>query len=141
MRAIAAELGVHVFEAVDEVDDFAAGHRWKSNLVITEDHYIEYLRGRSPETVLPGQILAKLQNASCLFLGYTISDWRLRVFLHWVWRGEMPIGATHWAVERDPDMLERQFWQRSGVPLYRSRLTDYVQGFDRFLVEHRDELS
>jgi hypothetical protein len=123
------------------VDDFAAGPRWKSNLVITEDHYIDYLRGRSPETVLPGQILAKLQNASCLFLGYTISDWRLRVFLHWIWRGEMPIGATHWAVERDPDALERRFWTRCGVSLYSSRLTDYIEGFDRFLVDHLDELT
>jgi hypothetical protein len=25
--------------------------------------------------------------------------------------------------------------------LYRSRLTDYVRGFDRYLVEHRDELT
>jgi hypothetical protein len=123
------------------VDDLSAGYRWKSNLVITEDHYIEYLRGRSPEAVVPGQILAKLQNASCLFLGYRIADWRLRVFLHWIWRGEMPIGATHWAVERDPDPLEQQFWQRSGVHLYRSRLNDYMKGFDRFLINHLNELT
>jgi SIR2-like domain/TIR domain len=122
------------------VDDLSAGYRWKSNLVITEDHYIDYLRGRSPEAVVPGQILAKLQNASCLFLGYRIADWRLRVFLHWIWRGEMPIGATHWAVERDPDPLEQEFWRRSGVHLYTSRLSDYVKGFDRFLVNHLNEL-
>jgi hypothetical protein len=123
------------------IDHHATGYRWKKNYVITEDHYIDYLGGRPAEEVVPMQILAKLRQASCLFLGYTIADWRLRVFLHWIWPGERPNGATHWAVERDPDMLERQFWQRSGVPLYRSRLTDYVQGFDRFLVEHRDELT
>jgi len=122
------------------VDHPAAGYPWKSNYVITEDHYIDYLGGRPAEEVVPMQILAKLRQASCLFLGYTIADWRLRVFLHWIWPGERPSGATHWAVERSPDMLERQFWQRSGVGLYRSRLTDYVQGFDRFLTEHRDEL-
>ena len=119
----------------------ATGYRWKSNFVITEDHYIDYLGGRSAEEVVPTQILAKLRQASCLFLGYTIADWRLRVFLHWIWQGEKPSGATHWAVERDPDVLERQFWQRSGVCLYRSRLTDYVKGLDRFLDEHRDELT
>jgi hypothetical protein len=123
------------------VDDHATGYPWKKNYVITEDHYIDYLGARPAEEVVPMQILAKLRQASCLFLGYTIADWRLRVFLHWIWPGERPIGATHWAVERSPDMLERQFWQRSGVPLYRSRLTDYVRGFDRFLVEHRDELA
>jgi hypothetical protein len=58
------------------------------------------------------------------------------VFLHWIWPGDRPRGATHWAVVRDPDTLERQFWQRSGRQLYRSRLTDYVQGFDRFLVTY-----
>ena len=122
------------------VDDDTTGYRWKKNYVITEDHYIDYLGGRPAEEVVPMQILAKLRQASCLFLGYPIADWRLRVFLHWIWPGERPSGATHWAVERDPDVLERRFWQRSGVPLYRSRLTEYVQGFDRFLVEHRDEL-
>jgi len=123
------------------VDDLAAGYRWKGNFVITEDHYIDYLNGRPAEEVVPAQILAKLRQASCLFLGYPIADWPLRVFLHWIWRGESPGGATHWAVERDPDVLERQFWQRSGVCVYKSRLTDYAKGFDRFLTEHREELT
>lgn len=122
------------------VDNPETGYRWKSNFIITEDHYIDYLGGRPAEEVVPIQILAKLRQASCLFLGYTIADWRLRVFLHWIWQGEGLSGATHWAVERDPDVLERKFWQRSGVALYKSRLTDYVAGFDRFLTEHLDEL-
>jgi hypothetical protein len=123
------------------VDDPAAGYSWPRNFVITEDHYIDYLGGRPAEEVVPIQILAKLRQASCLFLGYTMADWRLRVFLHWIWRGERPSEATHWAVERNPDVLEQQFWHRSGVRLYRSRLTDYVKGFDRFLEDHLDELT
>jgi hypothetical protein len=123
------------------VDDPMVGYRWKRNLMITEDHYINYLGGRAAEEVIPVQILAKLRQASCLFLGYTIADWRLRVFLHWIWPGERPSGATHWAVEPHPDMLERQFWQHSGVGLYNSRLTDYMEGFDRFLEDHLNELT
>ena len=123
------------------VDDLETGYRWKSNFLITEDHYIDYLGGRPAEEVVPTQILAKLRQASCLFLGYKIADWRLRVFLHWIWQGERLSGATCWAVERNPDVIERQFWQRSGVCLYKSRLTDYVAGFDRFLTEHREELA
>lgn len=123
------------------VDDLAAGYRWKRNFVITEDHYIDYLRGRPAEEVVPTQILAKLRQASCLFLGYPVADWPLRVFLHWIWPGESLTEATHWAVEHDPDELERQFWQHFGVCLYGGHLTDYLSGFDRFLTEHREELT
>ena len=122
------------------VDDPSAGYRWKGNYLITEDHYIDYLGGRSAEQVVPGQILAKLREASCLFLGYTMADWRLRVFLRWIW-GDKLGGGRHWAVERDPDVLERRFWHSFGVSLYKCRLTDYVKGFDEFLDEHRDELT
>jgi len=38
-------------------------------------------------------------------------------------------------------VLERQFWQRAGVCLYKSRLTDYAKGLDRFLTDHREELA
>ena len=122
------------------IDDPGIGYLWKNNYVITEDHYIDYLGSRPAEEVVPMQILAKLRQSSCLFLGYALADWRLRVFLHWIWPGERPSGATHWAVQRRPDILERRFWEHAGVGLYRSRLTDYVEGFDRFLAENRDDL-
>jgi hypothetical protein len=122
------------------IDDLEIGYRWKNNYVITEDHYIDYLGGRPAEEVVPMQILAKLRQSSCLFLGYALADWRLRVFLHWIWPGERPSGATHWAVQRRPDVLERRFWEHAGIGLYRSRLTDYVQGFDRFLAANRGDL-
>jgi len=115
------------------IDDQSAGYRWKGNYLITEDHYIDYLGGRSAEEVVPGQILAKLREASCLFLGYTVADWRLRVFLRWIW-GDKLGGGMHWAVERDPDVLERRFWQRFGVSLYKCSLAEYVKALDEFLV-------
>jgi len=114
------------------IDDPLAGYRWKGNYLITEDHYIDYLGGRSAEEVVPGQILAKLREANCLFLGYTIADWRLRVFLRWIW-GDKLGGGMHWAVERKPDVLEQRFWQRFGVSLYQCPLTEYVNALDRFL--------
>lgn len=123
------------------IDDQSAGYRWKGNYLITEDHYIDYLGGRSAEEVVPGQILAKLREASCLFLGYTVADWRLRVFLRWIWGGKFG-GGMHWAVERDPDVLERRFWQRFGVSLYKCSLAEYVKALDEFLVRNfGDELT
>ena len=89
------------------VNDPEAGFPWQDNYVITEDHYIDYFSGRAPEEVVPGQVLAKLKRANYLFLGYTIADWRLRVFLQRVWKGSRLGRAKYWAVEYDPDVLER----------------------------------
>ena len=117
------------------------GYRWKSNYVITEDHYIDYLGGRSAEEVVPMQILAKLRQASCLFLGYAIADWRLRVFLHWIWRGERPGGATHWAVESASRRARATVLAAlRGLPVPEP-LDRLRAGLRRFLDEHRDELT
>lgn len=123
------------------VDYPAAGYRWKNNFLVTEDHYSDaYLGRRAPEEVVPCQILAKLREASCLFLGYTIADGLHRAFLNWIWGRQMS-GAAHWAVDRSADIFERQFWQRNGVVLYGNRLTGYVTGLDKFLQDHHAELT
>ncbi len=121
------------------VDDPSAGFRWADNYVITEDHYIDYLSGCSASEVIPSQLLAKLTRANYLFLGYTIADWRLRVFLQRIWSGPKLGRAKYWAVEREPDALTRDLWQQAGVSLYQSSLTDYLDGLYDFLDDHPDQ--
>jgi uncharacterized caspase-like protein len=123
------------------IDDPALGYGWKRNFMITQDRLIDYFGGRRAEEVVPTQILEKLRQASCLFLDYTVSNWLHRAFLHWIWRGGLPSGSAYWAVESNPGMIEQEFWQSSGISLYRNRLTDYVKGFDKFLYDHREELT
>jgi hypothetical protein len=106
------------------VDGRIGDYRWRENYVITEDHYIDYL-SRSPiESLVPVQVLDKLRESHCLFLGYTVRDWNLRVFLKRIWEGSL--GAKSWAVEPDPDILEKDFWAQSNVDLYEADLADYV---------------
>jgi SIR2-like domain/TIR domain len=108
------------------VDGSSGGYRWKENYVITEDHYIDYL-SRSPiESLVPVQILDKLRDSHVLFLGYTVREWNLRVFLQRIWRGE-PLGAKSWAIEPEPDGLEKEFWAHSNVDLYAAGLAEYVR--------------
>jgi SIR2-like domain/TIR domain len=121
---------VRIHGAVDDPD---LNFNWRDNYVVTEDHYIQYLSGSPATAVIPGQIIEKLRSASCLFLGYTMSDWRLRVFLKRIWPGERLGNGTHWAVERAPTRLEEKLCFAAGVKLYQSSLTDYVDGFDGFL--------
>jgi SIR2-like domain len=123
------------------VDNPTVGYPWKGNFVITEDNYIDYLSWQPAESVVPAQILGKLRDSGCLFFGYRVRDWTQRVFLKAIWPGEGLRRASHWAVERDPGVLERAFWQRSGVAPYRSALTDYVAGLDRSLRENSGDLT
>ena len=123
------------------VDDEVAGFRWTGNYVITQDHFIDYLSSHSAEDLVPAQILAKLRNSSCLFLGYRLSEWRLRVFLKRIWPGDRLRRGRHWEIERDPDILEQALWPEAGsVTLYQSSLSDWVRGLDDYLVAHQDEL-
>ena len=106
------------------VDGNVGDYRWKENYVITEDHYIDYLSKSPIESLVPVQVLDKLKESHCLFLGYTVRDWNLRVFLKRIWEGSL--GAKSWAVEPDPDVLEKNLWAQSNVDLYASDPGDYV---------------
>jgi hypothetical protein len=120
------------------VDGYIGAYRWKGNYVITQDQYIDYL-SRSPiESLVPVQVLDKLKESHCLFLGYTLRDWNLRVFLKRIWEGGR-IEAQSWAVEPDPDVLERQLWKKSGVDLYAADLADYVGELEERLARRASE--
>ena len=116
------------------VDGNLGDYRWKDNYVVTEDHYIDYL-SRSPiESLVPVQVLDKLQDSHCLFLGYTVHDWNLRVFLKRIWEGR--IEARSWAVEPDPDDLDKDLWSLSNVALYADDLAGYIGQLQKRLAAH-----
>jgi SIR2-like domain/TIR domain len=106
------------------VDGAVGNYRWKDNYVITEDHYIDYLSKSPAESLVPVQVLDKLRESHCLFLGYPVGDWNLRVFLKRIWEGTL--GARSWAVQPDPDVLEKNLWAQANVDLYSADLGDYV---------------
>lgn len=114
------------------VDGNRGEYRWKENYVITEDHYIDYLSVRPIGDVVPIQILDKLRDSHCLFLGYTMRDWSLRVFLKRIWTGQ-PLDTKSWAVQRDPDLLEHDFWTHVNVDLYGLDLRGYTERLSQAL--------
>jgi hypothetical protein len=90
--------------------------RWDGSYVLTEDQYIDYLVTDQVVRVIPNQILNKLIVSHCLFLGYALHDWSLRVFLKRVWQGG-PLKNRSWAIEREPDSLEKDSWSALQVNL------------------------
>jgi hypothetical protein len=99
-------------------------YKWQQNYIITEDHYIDYLSTIPVMQIVPAKIMDKLMDSSCLFLGYPICDWSLRVFLKRIWGGE--IGAKSWAVEPDPGALAKQLWG-TNIELYAADIETYVE--------------
>jgi hypothetical protein len=96
----------------------------EDDYVITEDNYIDYLSGGSIEQVMPFQILQMLKSSHCLFLGYPIHDWNLRVALKRVW-GER-IKASSWAADEAASEFERAVWREFGAEVLTQPLPDFV---------------
>lgn len=94
------------------------------NYVITEDNYIDYLSGGSVEQIVPVQILQKLKASHCVFLGYDIAEWSLRVLLKRVWGARIP--AKSWAVQPDAAEFEELLWNECGVDLVSETLDGFT---------------
>jgi SIR2-like domain len=109
------------------VDRFDAD---RDSYVITEDDYIEYLIRADVTTLLPFEIVAKLYKSHFLFMGYGLRDWNLQVILHRIW-GEQRITTRSWAIQPDPDPVDRILWNRRNVDIVDARLDYYIDALER----------
>jgi SIR2-like domain len=106
---------------------------WDS-YVITEDHYIDYLTRTEIQNLVPVMLAMQLRRSHFLFLGYSMRDWNLRVILHRIWGGQK-LKYKSWAVQRNPDKLDREFWEMRGVDVYDVPLEDYVLALEAAMAE------
>lgn len=98
----------------------------RDSYVITEDHYIDYLTRTEVANLVPIQLAAKLRRSHFLFLGYSMRDWNLRVILHRIW-GQQALDYKSWAIQLDPEAIDREFWSKRGVDILKIRLEDYIE--------------
>jgi hypothetical protein len=98
----------------------------QDSYVIREDDYIDYLARTSEiNGVLPVTVVDKLKNSHLLFLGYSLSDWNLRVILHRIWE-QRKFDFKSWAVQLHPEAIDQKFWSKRDVDILDVRLEDYV---------------
>jgi len=105
--------------------------------VITEDSYIDYLTGADLATLIPIALWQLMTNNSLLFLGYSLTDWNLRVILNRIWGTRKLLGKS-WAVQLEPadpsaSQIEQTLWgdRRRNVELVYCDLTEYVARLDQ----------
>jgi hypothetical protein len=110
--------------------DFDADEAEDDNYVITEDHYIDYLAHGNLSKLIPAYLMARMRNSHFLFLGYGMRDWNLRVILHHIWSQQVRKMGS-WAVERDPDPIDREFWARHNVKTVEATLEDWIDAMNQ----------
>ncbi len=97
----------------------------RDSFVITEDHYIDYLARTDVSKLFPVTLVDQLRRSHCLFLGYSLRDWNLRVILNRIW-GEEKLRSTSWAIQVDPDPLDQMLWSNRDVTILDVPLEDYI---------------
>ena len=100
--------------------------------VITEDHYIDYMLNTEVTALLPVPLPEKLKRTHYLFLGYGLRDWNLRVILRRIWNDSV-LDWKSWAVKRDSDAIDEQFWKKRNVDIINADLQDYIAALNRCL--------
>jgi len=101
-----------------------------SNFVITEDDYVNFLSRMTRGTAVPKSFYRYFRGRSFLFLGYSLSDWNLRVVLRNLGR-EFEIhgahgGVKHWAIQAQPSSVEEWLWSQRGVNVYDQTVETFV---------------
>ena len=69
--------------------------------------------------------MARMRTSHFLFLGYGMRDWNLRVILRSIW-AEQTRHFASWAIQRDPDEIDRSVLGAARVEIVDARLEDWV---------------
>ena len=98
----------------------------QDSYVITEEDYIEYLARTDVSLLLPTHVAEILAQKHFLFLGYSLSDWNLRVLLSRVWQRQEDDTYRSWAANRRISDYDRDFWRKYEVDCHEVELGDFT---------------
>jgi hypothetical protein len=101
--------------------------------VITEDHYIDYITRADVGSLFPVLLAAKLRTSHFIFLGYSLRDWNFRVMLYRLSGQQEGMTFKHWAMQYNPDPIDRVAWDERGVDILPVRVEDFVGAIEQRL--------
>lgn len=119
----------------------AENDEWDS-FVITEEDYVDFLSRLATKTAIPSSLAAHFQDRGLLFVGYSLTDWNLRIFVRGLKRffekrkavvedeGEI----RSWTIQSAPTSLEVKIWEKRGVD-------PYAVDYETFATGLRDRLA
>lgn len=80
------------------------------HFLISEEHYVEFL-GRGAQWV-PCYLWNRMEGKSFLFLGYSLTDWNIRVLLRKL-RDAIVQDIPSWAITRHPGAADEEIWENN----------------------------
>jgi SIR2-like domain len=90
------------------------GHR--DTLVVTDEDYIDFVREmteKEPVHPFPLALRGMLMEWTTLFIGYSLADYNLRLLFRTLrWRTDRANVSVMYSVDRSPDALIREVWER-----------------------------
>jgi hypothetical protein len=107
------------------------------SFVITEDHYIDYITRADVAGLFPVKLAAKLRTSHFLFLGYSLRDWNFRVMLYRLWGEQEGKNFKSWAMQDNPDPIDRAAWDERGVDILPVRVEDFVTAIEQRLPDQQ----
>lgn len=98
---------------------------WDS-FVITEDDHINLISRIGAGTAIPHILFEHFTENHFLFIGYSLRDWDIRLFLSKVVR-QTASRKRSWAILYSPTMTDVSLWNARGVDVYDSRIDELVK--------------
>lgn len=105
--------------------------RGDDSFVITEDDYVDYITRADIAHLFPITLAEKIKRSHFLFLGYSLRDWNFRVMLYRLRREGTK--RKSWAIEANPNPVDRITWDERGVDILPVRVEDFVATMERYL--------
>ncbi len=103
----------------------------EDSFVITEDDYVDYITRADIAHLFPITLAHKIKKSHFLFLGYSLRDWNFRVMLYRLRKGGTK--RQSWAIEADPDPVDRVTWPVRRVDILPVRVENFVAAIEQCL--------
>lgn len=101
----------------------------QDSFVISEGDYVEFLYRMIGNAAIPPFFADYLRTRSLLFLGYSLSDWNVRLLFRNVFFDEQSKSRTpHWAINLKINPLEALLWEERGIDVFEMTLDDFAAG-------------
>jgi hypothetical protein len=102
--------------------------------LITEEDYVDFL-GRDQGHYVPVYVESLMRDKNFLFLGYSLSDWNVRVILRKLLKGAAGVRRC-WAIVGGKSHFEQQVWKTTqSLNIHSEDINVFAQGLAQELAE------